>query len=182
MVTRAEAHTGQLSSHDTALNWPGRDNTHKTHEQPTLDLTTLEPELARLRAGASRAVARRLVVGAALKAFELRGAAGAGAAPLPTQVLSALAAQKDDHAANVRAVEQAYARAIEQAPPAPPRGDGDAPAAGGDGGAAPGRPIFAAARRGGGPPRRERDRRRRRRARRRVGDGAGDARIGAVGA
>ena len=43
-----------------------------------------------------------------------------------------------------------------------------------------GGPIFAAARRGGGRLRRERDRRRRRGARRRVGDGAGDARIGAV--
>ena len=78
-----------------------------------MDLTTLEAELARLRTECESLQSRGASSSApALKAFELRGAAGAGAAPLPTQVLSALAAPKDDHAANVRAVEQAYARAI----------------------------------------------------------------------
>ena len=111
-----------------------------------MDLTTLEAELARLRTECESLQSRGASSSApALKAFELRGAAGAGAAPLPTQVLSALAAQKDDHAANVRAVEQAYARAIEQAPPAPRAAwTGGAPAAPVvTSSAAPGRPDFS---------------------------------------
>ena len=146
-----------------------------------MDLTTLEAELARLRTECESLQSRASSSAPALKAFELAALRAPGAAPLPTQVLSALAAQKDDHAANVRAVEQAYARAIEQAPPrrwARPA----APPAGGDeqrgaGAARFSRPLGAAA-----AASRERDRRRRRGARRRVGDGAGDARVGAVGA
>ena len=57
-----------------------------------MDLTTLEAELARLRTECESLQSRGASSSApALKAFELRGAAGAGAAPLPTQVLSALA-------------------------------------------------------------------------------------------